>query len=56
MSNPMDSKTFVALEQCLYKLRLCVRLSPDGTYKPEGERKMTREEFTMWVQSRLLNE
>lgn len=51
---PMDSSTFLAVEQCLYRLKLCVRLSPDGTYKPEGERKMTREEFCSWVQREML--
>lgn len=50
---PMDSKTFLAVEQCLYRLKRCVRLSPDGTYKPEAERKMTREEFCAWVQREL---
>lgn len=50
---PMDSSTFVAMEQCLHKLKLCVRLSPDGTLKPEGEVKMSREEFSMWVQKKV---
>ncbi len=37
------------VERCLNNLRLCVRLSPDGTVKPEGQPKMTKDEFASWV-------
>ncbi len=39
------------IDRCLYHLRRCVRLSPDGTVKPEGEIKMTHEEFSQWVRN-----
>lgn len=56
MNDPMDSKTFAAMEDCLHRLKRCVRLSPDHTYKPEAERKMNREEFCAWVQKELLKQ
>ncbi len=38
-----------AVQDCLHRLKLCVRLSPDGTYKPEGEVKMSKAEFIEWM-------
>lgn len=42
-------KIDTAIHDCLYKRKLCVRMSPDGTFKPEGEVKMTKPEFIAWV-------
>lgn len=38
-----------AVQDCLHVRRMSVRLSPDGTYKPEGCVKMTKPQFIEWM-------
>ncbi len=48
-NEPSASRVVFDIDRCLYHLKRCVRLSPDGTVKPEGEKKMSQEEFSKWV-------
>ena len=48
----MSEDLWEAIQICLSSYKLCVRLSPDGTYKPEGEVKMSEQEFIDWVLAR----
>ena len=57
MSVSIDSKSTTNIvydiDRCLFLLKRCVRLSPDGTVKPEAMSKQTPEEFSSWVRSEL---
>jgi hypothetical protein len=37
---------------CMNDLKLCVRLGPGNTFKPEGEVKMSLTEFLRWVRDK----
>ena len=55
-NEPSASSVVFDIDRCLYHLRRCVRLSPDGTVKPEGEIKMSHEEFSKWVRNKKYTE
>ncbi len=56
MTFAFNSKTSLAVERCINDLRLCVRLGPGQTFKPEGHESMTGDAFVYWVLAKLLND